>query len=104
MEAGVSDPRLDPRAAAPLGAFAAELFPALASATFVMQAGVRAATADGWPLVGPSVAPGVWLALGPRRNGWLLAPLVAHMTAAYLAGGEPGRYAELFSPGRFAIA
>ncbi|HXQ11054.1 MAG TPA: FAD-dependent oxidoreductase [Caulobacteraceae bacterium] len=104
MEPGVADSRVDPKAAAPLGQLAVDLYPALDGATFLLQAGVRAATPDEWPLVGPSSEPGVWLAVGARRNGWLLAPLVAHMTAAYLAGGDPGPYAKAFHPSRFAAS
>ncbi|HLK24523.1 MAG TPA: FAD-dependent oxidoreductase [Caulobacteraceae bacterium] len=104
MEEGVGDPVVDPRAAAPLADLAAALYPALDGATCLIEAGVRATTADGWPLVGASAAPGVWLALGARRNGWLLAPLVAQMTTAYLAGGDPGPFAGLFEARRFAVA
>jgi glycine oxidase len=104
MEPGLADSRVDPRAAAPLGQLAVELYPALDGATFDVQAGVRAATPDEWPLVGPSSEPGVWLAVGARRNGWLLAPLVAQMTAAYLAGGDPGPHAAAFHPSRFAAS
>jgi glycine oxidase len=103
MEPGVADSRVDPKAAAPLGQLAVDLFPALDGATFQVQAGVRATAPDEWPLVGPSAADAVWLATGARRNGWLLAPLVARMTAAYLAGGEPGSHAAAFHPKRFAM-
>src|SRR5579872_218257 len=104
MEPGVAEDRVDPEAAAPLSNLAVDLYPALAGAIFDIQAGVRAATADGWPLVGASAAPGVWLAAGARRNGWLLAPLVARMTAAYLAGGDPGPHAQRFEARRFAAS
>lgn len=104
MEPGIADQRVDRRAAGPLGRLATALFPALSGAAFQLQAGVRAAAPDEWPLVGPSRQPGVWLAVGARRNGWLLAPLVARMTAAYLAGGDPGPYAEAFYPSRFATS
>jgi glycine oxidase len=46
--------------------------------------GVRAATPDGLPLVGRSSTPGVWIAAGARRNGWLLAPLIAKVLTAAL--------------------
>ncbi len=104
MEPGVADKRVDLKAAAPLTELAVELYPGLTRATFAVQAGIRAAAPDPWPLVGASRADGVFLAVGARRNGWLLAPLVAQMTAAYLAGGDPGPYASLFAPSRFAIA
>ena len=102
MEAGLSDRAIDPAAVARLRAMGEGLFPALAALTPVARAAVRAATADGLPLVGPSARPGVYLAVGARRNGWLLAPLVARMTAAYLAGSDPGPHAPLFDSRRFA--
>ena len=61
-------------------------------------------TPDGLPLVGPSEREGVFLAAGARRNGWLLAPLVAQMTAAYLAGRDPGPETARLDPRRFASA
>ena len=102
MEPGRADRRVDRVLAAPLGQMAAELFPALEDATYAVQAGVRAATPDGLPLGGPSARAGVWLATGARRNGWLLAPLVARMLAAYLSDRDPGPYAGLLAPRRFA--
>ena len=102
MEPGVADRRVDPALTAPFSQSAAELFPALKGAAFTAEAGVRAATPDGLPLVGASAAPGVWLAAGARRNGWLLAPLVARMLAAYLSDRDPGPYAGLLAPRRFA--
>jgi glycine oxidase len=102
MEPGLADRRVDPALAAPLGRLGADLFPALEHATYAAQAGVRAATPDGLPLVGPSARAGVWLATGARRNGWLLAPLVARMLAAYLSDRDPGPYAGLLAPRRFA--
>jgi glycine oxidase len=66
-----------------------------------VRVGIRGATPDGLPLVGPSVAPGVWLAMGARRNGWLLAPLVAQMTLHYLAGEDPGPWASAMNARRF---
>ncbi len=102
MQPGLADRRLDAALTAPLARLAAELFPALGGATFTAQAGVRAATPDGLPLLGPSARAGVWLATGARRNGWLLAPLVARMLAAYLSDRDPGPYAGLLAPRRFA--
>ena len=52
-------------------------------------------------LVGFSRAPGVIVAAGARRNGWLLAPLVAHLVTALAAGAEPGRWAARLDPRRF---
>ncbi|WP_411288459.1 FAD-dependent oxidoreductase, partial [Phenylobacterium sp.] len=80
---------------------AARLFPALADAAFTTAAGVRGATPDGLPMVGWSTAPGVLLAVGARRNGWLLAPLVARIVAAQVTGADAGAYAARLEPGRF---
>lgn len=101
MEVGVSDPTVDPARGAPLLAAGAQLFPTLADAAFRLQAGVRAATADGLPLVGRSRRPGVLLAVGARRNGWLLAPLVAREIVACVTEGEAGPYAARLDPRRF---
>jgi glycine oxidase len=39
--------------------------------------------------------------VGARRNGWLLAPLVAEMVTACVTGRDPGPYAARFDPARF---
>lgn len=49
------------------------------------RAGVRGATPDGLPMAG-TVGQGLHLALGPRRNGWLLGPLVAGVVADEVEG------------------
>jgi glycine oxidase len=91
----------DPAAVDLLKAKARTHFPELGELEPVVRSGVRAATPDGLPLVGPSSRPDILLAVGARRNGWLLAPLVAGMAAAYLAGADPGGYARAFDPRRF---
>lgn len=101
MEAGVADAAVDPAKVEPLRTVAARLFPGLAEAPFEAFAGVRAATPDGLPLVGFGAEPGVILAAGARRNGWLLAPLVAQVVRACVTGGDPGPYAAGFDPRRF---
>jgi len=101
METGRADAMIDPAAVTRLQGIGMRFYPALASKSLTARTGVRAATPDGLPLVGPSRMPGVYLATGARRNGWLLAPLVAEMTAAYLAGRDPGPDASLFDAGRF---
>jgi len=104
MEPGREDLKPDPTTLQPLSAALARLYPHLAQATFGWGAGVRAATADGLPLAGPSAAPGVILATGARRNGWLLAPLVAQVVTACVTGRNPGPYAARFDPGGFGAA
>ena len=101
MLAGANDRRPDPEVTARFEALARRLHPGLNGGSVQAQAGVRAATPDGMPLVGFGRTPGLLLATGARRNGWLLAPLVARMAAAYLAGDEPGPHAAAFAPGRF---
>ena len=49
------------------------------------RAGIRAASPDGLPYAGP-VEAGLHLALAPRRNGWLLAPLVGAQVLAGIEG------------------
>ncbi|HLZ76709.1 FAD-dependent oxidoreductase [Phenylobacterium sp.] len=104
MEAGRNDTAIDPASLQPLVEAAGRLFPGLADATFAISAGVRAATADGLPMVGPSQASGVILAVGARRNGWLLAPLVARVATACVTGADSGPYAARLDPGRFGAA
>jgi glycine oxidase len=103
MEPGVDSAAVDPAALTPITQAAGRLFPGLAEATFGVSAGVRAATPDGLPMVGVSSAPGVVLAVGARRNGWLLAPLVAQIVTACATGRDPGPYAQRFDPRRFVL-
>jgi glycine oxidase len=105
MEAGRVDLAADPAATERLRMLAAELAPELANVPFQAQVGIRAATPDGLPLVGPSLLEGVWIAAGARRNGWLLAPLVAEIIAGRLAGeGRHPEAAAVLDSGRFRSA
>jgi glycine oxidase len=101
MEPGRRDAAPDPAALAPLVAAAGRMFPGLAGAAFEVSAGVRAATADGLPMVGLSRTPGVILAVGARRNGWLLAPMVAQIVTACAMGRDAGPYGRRLDPARF---
>jgi len=101
METGRDDLTVDPSATDALRAAAMRLRPELAKAVLTTEVGVRAATPDGLPLVGWSATPGVMLAVGARRNGWLLAPLVADLVAAYLKGDNPGPDAAALDARRF---
>lgn len=65
------------------------------------RVGVRGAVADGLPLAGPSAQPGLFLALAPRRNGWLLGPLVAQVVADGIEGRPPTSDAAPLDPLRF---
>ncbi|MDG0808726.1 FAD-dependent oxidoreductase [Cohnella rhizosphaerae] len=82
------------------------LFPALSGAAPVRSwAGLRPATLDGWPLIGPAPGkPGVYIAAGHYRNGILLSPATAAAFGRWLAGGgeaggDPADQA--FRPERF---
>jgi glycine oxidase len=101
MEYGVTGRALDSQRVAALRTLAEALLPDLEGLSTRAETGVRAATPDGLPMVGRSRRPGVLLAVGARRNGWLLAPLVARMVAAYVAGDDPGPYAARLDPRRF---
>ncbi|MBL8556129.1 MAG: FAD-dependent oxidoreductase [Phenylobacterium sp.] len=102
MEVGRDDADPDPAVFGDLAAGAENVFRMGQSRAFTAAAGVRAATPDGLPLVGWSEAePGVILAAGARRNGWLVAPLVAKIVAACVTGRDRGPYADRMDPARF---
>ncbi|WP_293681805.1 FAD-dependent oxidoreductase [uncultured Phenylobacterium sp.] len=101
MEPGRADTLVDFTVAAPLLAAGVRLFPALRDGRFEIAAGVRGATPDGLPMAGWSKASGVVLAVGARRNGWLLAPLVAEVVAACVTGRDAGPYGARLDPARF---
>ena len=101
MERGAHDRAVDPAQVERLSQAGEALFPALAGTAFAAGVGVRAASADGLPLVGFSRTAGVLMAAGARRNGWLLAPLVAQVVTALVFGSEPGPWAQRFAPQRF---
>jgi len=66
------------------------------------RVGIRGATVDGLPLAGPAGEPGLHLALAPRRNGWLMGPLVARITADGIEGRPPMADAAALDPLRVA--
>lgn len=101
MEPGEGDATVSPAIAKSLATQAGRTFPGLSDWSWRAQAGVRAATPDGLPLVGFS-ADGAVVAAGARRNGWLLAPLVGQMVADLLTGRDPGPWAQRLAPDRFA--
>ena len=104
MEVGRADLEVEPSATEGLRQAAIRLRPELAEAILTTEVGVRASTPDGLPLVGWSATPGMMLAVGARRNGWLLAPLVADLVAAYLTGDNPGPHAAPLDARRFSRA
>jgi glycine oxidase len=67
-------------------------------------AGLRPATPDGLPAVGPGELPGLHWAVGHFRNGILLAPVTAQIVVSGLIGEEPPEVASAFAPSRLATA
>lgn len=65
------------------------------------RVGVRGASPDGLPMAGPTREPAIHVALAPRRNGWLLGPMVAKVVADGIEGRPRDRYAAAFDPLRF---
>lgn len=101
MEPGRSDLDVDAEVVERLLSQAGAAFPGLERTPVAAEVGVRAATPDGRPLAGRSRTPDVWLAGGARRNGWLLAPLIARALAAALAGDREPELPAAFDPRRF---
>ncbi|MEA2647299.1 MAG: glycine oxidase, partial [Chloroflexota bacterium] len=65
------------------------LFPALAGVPARALVGLRPASPDGLPIVGPVRAlPAAYVFTAHFRNGFLLAPLTARLAAAEVMGGE----------------
>jgi glycine oxidase len=66
-----------------------------------VRAGLRPATPDNAPLLGPSALPGLLLATGHHRNGVLLTPVTGDIMAAVLAGDPLPGEGRPFTPDRF---
>jgi glycine oxidase len=64
-------------------------------------AGLRPASPDNAPLLGPTALPGLRLATGHYRNGVLLTPVTGDAMGEVLAGGELPEQVRPFTPGRF---
>lgn len=62
--------------------------------------GVRGASPDGLPIAG-GLGQGLFAALAPRRNGWLLAAAVAAVAADAVQGEPKTAFAAAFDPMRF---
>jgi glycine oxidase len=63
--------------------------------------GLRPATPDGLPILGPSAVPGVWYATGHYRNGVLLAPITASIVRDLIVTGKARHPIEPYTPSRF---
>jgi len=65
-------------------------------------AGLRPGSPDDLPLIGPTSERNVFVASGLFRNGILLAPLAAKVTADLVMGRQPEIDISAFAPARFA--
>lgn len=65
------------------------------------RAGLRPASPDNAPLLGPTALPGLHLATGHHRNGVLLTPVTGDVMAAVLVSGSLPDEARPFTPRRF---
>jgi glycine oxidase len=82
---------------------ASELVPSVTELVIdELSAGLRPATPDNAPAIGPGAIPGLHWATGHFRHGVLLTPITAQIVAARLAGDDPGELAAEFAPTRFA--
>ena len=66
-----------------------------------LAAGLRPATPDNAPAIGPGALPGLHWATGHFRHGILLTPVTAEIVVAGLTGEDPGALAADFAPTRF---
>ena len=65
------------------------------------SAGLRPGSPDNMPMVGYAITPGLVMATGHYRNGYLLAPATADAVAGVLAGGQWPEATQPWSPSRF---
>jgi glycine oxidase len=66
-----------------------------------MWTGLRPATPDELPVIGPSNIEGLLYATGHYRNGILLTPITAAIIAALVTGRPVPVVIEAFAPSRF---
>jgi glycine oxidase len=82
-----------------------ELIPGLGELVLEeVSAGLRPATPDNAPVIGPGAISGLHWATGHYRHGVLLAPITADGIVRMLGGEEPGEVLAPFTPLRFATA
>ena len=84
-------------------AAATEVVPGVAELELVQSmAGLRPASADGAPVLGPTPVAGLTLATGHFRQGVLLAPVTAAVVTALIVDGRLPAVAQPFTLARFA--
>ena len=100
MQAGLTDLAPDAGAGRALAQACMAMLGLAESPSLTWRVGVRGASPDGLPMAG-MVEPGLHVALAPRRNGWLLGPLVGALVADGVEGRAPGDWAATLDPLRF---
>ena len=81
---------------------AIELLPGLSELVIdELIAGLRPATPDNLPALGPGALSGLHWATGHYRNGIALAPITAEIVLGGLLGEQPSELGSKFSPARF---
>jgi glycine oxidase len=99
------DKSVDPATIHALLGAATKYVPELVSAPITQSwAGLRPGTPDGLPILGPTAAPGVFIASGHFRNGILLAPITAKIMANLVEGRPSPLDIAAFAPSRFRSA
>jgi glycine oxidase len=105
MERAGYDARPTVAGAASLLALARQVAPGLESATIQgLWAGLRPASPDGLPVIGPAGAPwpsGLYFATGHYRNGVLLAPVTARLLTESITTGKTSIPLVPFAASRF---
>ena len=82
----------------------AEIVPGVLELTIdELEAGLRPATPDNLPAIGPGALAGLVWATGHFRNGILLTPITADLVAGLLAGEPEPAWAAAVSPSRFGV-
>lgn len=105
MEPGRTDLDADPGTALRLLEAAIALAPELGEPELAdARVGIRGASPDGLPLVGATATDGLFTALAPRRNGWLLGAWAGTLVAAKIAGADVPAGEEMVRPDRFGPA
>ncbi|HEY1223669.1 MAG TPA: FAD-dependent oxidoreductase [Brevundimonas sp.] len=100
MQAGIGDLTVDEAAGEALARACLAMMGVDETPSLAWRVGVRGASPDGLPMAG-MIEPGLHVALAPRRNGWLLGPLVGQIVADGVEGRAPGEWAAALDPFRF---
>lgn len=101
-QVGQADSDIDPALLSRMVKRAIDFLPGLSGMNLIRSwTGIRAATPDGLPLIGPHPArPGLWLALGHEGLGVTTAPATAALLTALMTNAIPPLAAAPFAPSR----